>query len=216
MLEVLAQVLPMNLASILSPGLFAASLFLLGTKKPRSNTLILLLGSVAVALGVVVIGALLGDPHPDEENEKLLAVILDFLIGSVFIFLAFKILFFKEKSKNLRLLTDIKYWQIFIFGIVINATNFDAVLLSLAAAKEVADSPDIGTSSKGLLLVVNMLFFTLPIWLPLVFYLVAPKIAMPLLKKVNKYVIKYSKYIISAVFLVLGGWLLYEGISFFL
>ncbi len=216
MLEVLAQVLPMNLAAILSPGLFAAALFLLGTKKPRLNTLVLLLGSVAVALGVVATGALLGDPHPDEGGEKLFAVIIDFLFGGIFIFLAFKILFFKEKNKKLRLLSDVKYWQIFIFGVVVNATNFDAVLLSLAAAKEVADSPDISNISKGILYIVNMLFFTLPIWLPLVFYLVAPKVAMPLMKKVNKYVIKYSKYIIGAVFLVLGGWLLYEGIRFFL
>jgi len=213
MWEVLAQVIPLNLAATLSPGLFAAALFLLGSKKnPVLRAFVLLLGSILVALVIVIIGAILGNPDPDETSEKIFAILLNCLLGVLFIFFAFRTILAKDRKIDLNKLNQPKYWYIFIFGVIVNATNLDAVFLSLTAAKEVADSPDISILSKVALLIINMLFFTLPIWLPIVFYLISPKTAMPILQKFNKTLIKYGKYIIFVVFLVMGSWLFYEGI----
>ena len=217
MAEVLLQVLPLNIASALSPALFAMSIFLLGSKeKPKLKVLTLLAGSVLVGIAAVIIGLLLGNPDPDEQSEKIIAAVINIILGCALLFFAVRIITAKEGRFDIRKISDPKYWHLFIAGIIVNATNFDAVIISMTAAKEAYESPDIDIIEKLLLLAVNILFFTLPIWLPLVFYMIAPKSAKPVLDKMNGIVVKYGKYLVLLILVIIGGILLYEGISYFL
>ena len=217
MLEELLQVLPLNIASTLSPGLFAMSIFVLGSeKKPKLKTLALLAGSVFVGIAVVIIGSIIGNPDPDEQSEKIIAAIINIILGGALIFLGVRMMIAKEGKINLKKYTDPKYWQLFIAGIVVNATNFDAVIISMTAAKEVYESQVIEDIGKAILLIVNVLFFTLPIWLPLLLYIIAPKAAKPVLDKMNRVLLKYGKYIVLLILVIIGGVLLYKGISYFL
>ncbi|MBU0731352.1 GAP family protein [Patescibacteria group bacterium] len=215
MWEVLIKVIPLNLAATLSPGLLAATLFLLGSKlKPKGQALALLLGALLVGVLVVMLGIFLGNPHPESHTEKMVAAIINIVLGAAFLVFAIRGLVSKEKKIKFKTGDKPKYLALFLIGIAVNATNFDAVFLSLTAAKEATDSPDISDLAKMFFYCLNVFFFTLPIWLPIGFFLVAPKVAAPLLSKLNKIVIKYSKYIISIIFLIMGIWLLYSGIKF--
>lgn len=102
----------------------------------------------------------------------------------------------------------------FVIGLVISLTNFDAVFLLFAASKEVGGS-GISQISKLILLFVNILFFTLPSFLPLLFYLIAPNFAGRILTKVNQFVLKYSKYLIFILFVIFGIYFLYRGLNYF-
>jgi len=214
MITTLAQVLPLNIASIISPCLFAAALIILsGRKDPVLRAFLLFLGTLSLSLVTVTIGALLGNPSPEKHHEILIAIAINFFLGALFLFFAIRVHFTKERRINKRKLEQRKYWHIFIFGILINVTNLDAVVLSLAAAKEAFEAPAIGETAKLILLAINVAFFTLPIWLPLAFYLVAPKTAIPALEKFNIYLEKYGQIIMFIVFLVMGCWFFYQGID---
>src|SRR4030066_421520 len=70
------------------------------------------------------------------------------------------------------------------FGILIAATNFDALFLCFAAAREVGEA-GINDFSKIILVIVNLIFYTLPLTLPLFIYLIMPDLAQRMLTKFN-------------------------------
>jgi len=88
------------------------------------------------------------------------------------------------------------------------------VFLSFAAAKEVGDAV-INYFDKIMLLAVNVLFFVLPIVLPLALYLIFPKFAGRILEKINRVVLKYNRYILFLMFVIFGIYFLSKGLGFF-
>ncbi len=207
----------MSLASALSPGIFALALVLLGSKKhPKMRVIALFVGLAVIGIITIVIGFYFGQTLPDEEKANLTSSIVDLALGIIFIAFGIKILLSKErqikeseksiKHENLKLAAA---------GFVIGATNFDAILLSFAAAKEVGSSANIDDPEKLILLLFILFCLTLPITVPFLVYLIIPDIASRILSRINKVVLKYSKYIMFGLFIILGIMLLYQGLSYF-
>jgi len=216
MLGILVKIISLDLAATLSPGLLALAIVILGSKyHPKLRTLALLLGTLLVALAIAIIGLNLGQAAPSGIKLNLTTAIVDLVIGAIFIFFGIKTIVSKEKTIKTEgdPGTQIAKW--IIVGFIISATNFDAVFLSLAAAKEVGGS-GIQAALKWLLLLVNILFFCLPIIFPLVFYLVAPGYAQNVLSKVNQFVLRYSRYVIFLMFIVFGLIFAIRGLRYFI
>lgn len=216
MFEVLIKIIPLDLAATLSPGILALALVLLGSHfHPRLRTFSLFLGTLVVGVALALIGFSLGQVAPSEVKQTLFSAIIDLLLGGIFIFLGIRAVTAKERmiaSQEAQRPQIIKW---ILIGLIIAATNFDAVFLSLAAAKEVGGS-GIDELNKIILLVVNILFFTLPITLPLIFYLILPEFAGRVLGRANQAVLRYSKYIIFVLFVIFGLYFIYRGLKFFI
>lgn len=217
MLQLLLKIIPLDLASTLSPGILALSLILLGSKThPRIRTFSLLVGTMLVAIAIAILGFTISKAAPTAEKPTLISALIDLALGLIFIYFGIKQIFNQERK--IKEHDDAGGYQIFrwlIIGIIISATNFDAVLLNLAAAKEVGSSA-IKEINKIILLAINILFFIAPTSIPFILYLIFPRFAAKFLGKLDKIVLKYSRYILFLMFMIFSIYFLYRGVVFFL
>ncbi len=217
MFEVLIKVIPLDFAAILSPGILALAIVLLGSKfHPKLKTVSLFVGTLIVAVGIALLGFTLGQTIPAGMGKNSISAIVDLVLGIIFILFGVWMIISKQQAaKSSSKDQEAKIAKWFFVGFVISITNFDAVFFSFTAAREVSKA-DIGDMSKIIILVVNILFFSLPIWLPLILYLILPDFAERILAKINVFVLKYSKYILFILFLIFGLFFAFRGIEFFI
>jgi len=217
MTSILIKIIPLDLAATLSPGILALSVILLGSKAhPKIRTFSLLVGTLLVAIAIAILGLTIAKATPESVQPTLISAIVDLVLGLVFIYFAIKQLVAKERK--IKENDQAQGYQIFrwlIIGIIISATNFDAVLLNLAAAKEVGDAA-ISSIAKIILLAVNILFFIAPTSIPFVLYLIFPKFAAKILGKLNDFLIKYAKYILFIMFAIFGIYFVYRALKYFI
>lgn len=215
MVEIFAKILPLDLASVLSPGILALALILLSKKEfALGRTFAFLFGSALVALGLAILGLNLGANVQDVHNTRVVDNIVDLALAAVFLYFGIRSLIKPEKTeKKPQAKNDdsrhLLKW--IIIGFVISITNFDAVLFNFTAAKEIGQS-QIFSAEKIILLIVDALFFTAPILVPLLFYLITPKLTQKILDPLNLFLIKYSRFIVGAVFIGFGIYLAYKGL----
>lgn len=217
MTSILIKIIPLDLAATLSPGILALSVILLGSKAhPKIRTFSLLVGTLVVAIVIAILGLTLSAATPESVKPTLISAVIDLVLGLVFVYFGIKQL--ASKDKNIKENDSDQGYQVFkwlIVGFLIAATNFDAVLLSLAAAKEVGDAA-ISSFQKWILLIINIGFFVLPTSLPFTLYLIFPRFAGKILGKLNDFLIKYSKYILFIMFLVFGLYFIYRSLKYFI
>ena len=217
MFEDLIKIIPMSLGAAISPGILAVTLVILGGKRfSKRHTIALLFGLLVTGVITIFVGFNFGQALPEGMGENLTTSIINLILGIIFVILAIKILISKERKIKLK--KEIKHENIklAILGFILSATNFDALFLSFAAAKEVGGSADLNDLEKSILLIFILFCVALPITLPLFIYIIVPNAAARVLGKMNRFVIKYSKYIMFGLFMIFGVILLYQGIIYFL
>jgi hypothetical protein len=211
--QLLLTIIPLDFAATLSPGILALTLILLGTKKHAlTETFSLLLGNLITA-GIIISAAFfMVSITTSQSGPNIIVSIIDLLLGLFFIGYGVKVFRTRDGKFKLKEKKSASVFKWVVIGFIISITNFDAVLLSFTATREVAAS-SLGLGSKMLLSVVNVLFFVLPIILPLGICMLFPKIGTIFLTRLNKYVIKYSRYIICIMFLVFGVYFVLRAIK---
>jgi len=216
MFQLLLKIIPLDLAATLSPGILAVTLVLLGGKiHSKIRTISFLSGLLIVGIIVAILGFALGKVAPSGIGQNLTISIIDLILGGFFIIFGIHLITSRERKIEISQEDDPKILKWIIAGLILSATNFDALFLSLTAAREVGLSA-INDLSKILLLVINLVFFALPILLPLFLYLIAPEFAQPFLEKINRFLIKYSRYLLFAMFIIFGTILIFRGIKYFI
>ena len=212
MADVFLAILPLALASMLSPGILAVSITLLARKNKTAATA-LLLGGIIVALLLAAAGILVA-----QGDDKAAAALgfqpraIDLLLGLFFLVFGVKVVL--EKPKPEQVAAGAKKSQGFSKWLAIsflgNITNFDAVLLNLAAVREIFNSTA-ALASKLILLGFCDICFVAPALLPLVFYIAEPQKAERLLSPVGKWMQKYGRYLVGAIFIIFGAYLEIKG-----
>jgi len=216
MTEVLVKIIPLDLAATLSPGILALTIILLGGEiQPKARSFSFLFGTLIIAIAIAILGFVLGKVATPGIEPTTVSAVIDLIFGLFFLFYGMKILLAKEILIKAEEGRGFHFFKWFVVGIIVSVTNFDAVLLSFAAAKEVGDAV-VGDPDKIILLIVNIFFFVLPTTLPIALYLLFPKFAVGVLEKINQVVIKYSRYILFVMFVIFAIYFLYKGIGFFL
>jgi hypothetical protein len=218
MIQTLLKILPLDIAATLSPGIFALALILLGsTLKPKLRTFGLLLGTLIVGAIISLIGFSIGQAVHENSGSSLTAAIFDLFFAAVFGYFAVKSLISKDRPIKTSSQDEKRpFMKWVLIGMIISATNFDALFLCLNAAKEVSSASGIQLFSQIILIIVNLFFFALPIILPLLFYIILPATAARILSKANNLVMKYAHYIIFVLFILFAAFLLYRGLNYFI
>lgn len=217
MVQVLLKILPLDIAATLSPGLFALALFLLGsTFKPKLRTFGFFLGTLIVGIGISLAGFFIGQAVSEGTGETLPSAIFDLVFGLVFVYFAVKSIISRDREIKTSSKEE-KYpaMRWILLGIILSVTNFDALFLCLNAAKEVSVA-EISLGSQIFLIIINLIFFTSPITIPLIFYLIVPKTAEKILSKANNFVLKYARYLIFVIFVIFATILIYRGLKYFI
>lgn len=218
MLGLLAKVIPLDLASTLSPGIFALAIYLLGSKyHPYIRIISFFAGILLIGIGITIAGFAVGAATPNVAvGESTSSAIVDLILGLVLIVFGIHSLSAKERKAKPATEKGSQVFKWVIIGIIIAVTNLDAAFLNFTAAKEVSDSTAVDSIEKIIILIVNLIFFTLPITLPFLITVLFPSLKDKILPKLNEFVTRYSKYIIFVMLVGFGIYLAYKGIAHFL
>ncbi len=208
----MAKVVPLGIASAMSPVVFGIALALLVAKE---HTRLRMAAYFAGALVTVIILALVGSAVGSGALEGAgLPADVDLLLGILLIVFAVKTGLEKgEKKRKVNAEggpAHLLKW--FAIGFVVNITNLDAVLLNLTAVKEIFEA-GVGFGYEMGLVAVCDLFFLSPILVPVVVYALMPKAAERVLKPIGASLEKYGRYIVSLIFLIFGIYLISKGLA---
>jgi len=214
--EILIKVVPLAVASTMSPVVFGIAVALLAGKMHQiKRTLAFFLGAIITVIILAFIGAFLGGGGADAGVKAIHpSASMDLVLGVLFI--AFGILEARPskergpKVKEGEKKPGLVKW--FVVGFLTNILNFDAVLLNITAVKEVFQS-GIAFGEEVAVTLLCDLFFLLPVLVPLSVYLVYPQKAKKLLEPLGNLMKKYGGYIVMAIFFVFGAYLITKGMG---
>jgi len=213
MAELFLSILPLAVASAASPIILGVSITLLA-RKNTSAAFALLLGGIIVALLLAAAG--MSVAAEDDKAAEALGFqprAADIAIGALL--LAFGIKSFLEKPKQESAPAGAKksrgFFKWLAISFIGNITNFDAVLLNLAAVRQIFNSTA-ALGYKLALLAFCDFFFVAPALLPIVFYFLMPEKSERLLAPVGKWMQKYGHYLVGAIFIIFGAYLILKAI----
>ena len=213
MAELFISILPLAVASAASPIILGVSISLLARRNTVS-AMALLLGGMLVAL--LLAGAGIFVAQGDDKAAEALGFqpkAADLAVG--ILLLAFGVKELLEKPKQEQAPTGAKKSRGFSRWLAIsfigNITNFDAVLLNLAAVRQIFNS-NAALAYKLMLLGFCDFFFVAPALLPIVFYFLMPEKSERVLAPVGKWMQKYGHYLVGAIFVIFGAYLVMKAV----
>lgn len=215
MLEIFSSIIPLDIAAILaSPMMFAIAIFLLSQKyHSKAKLTAFFIPAFLISAFVTFAGYTVGHTVPGTKETNPTERIIDLIIGFLFLFLAFRAWVAKERKPRVdHNPKGKKILKWFIISLVLNITNIDALFLIAAAGREVGNFPDISKLFQWLLLLLNTLFYTLPITFPVIITTFFPSLAKHVLSAMTLFLKTYSRYIITGMFLLLGLVFLNKGL----
>lgn len=210
MLHVLALIIPLGLASAVSPVLLTEQTVVLASSGRRAATAFALgaILTVAAFIGVLLLFgksiSLPKEPHLDAQ--------LDIVVGAVLLLFG---LFLrsrrpKEKAeKPQRGEMDVR--AALAFGTVSMATNFTTLALVIPAAKEISSS-HLNVLEGAVLAVVLIALASLPAWLPLALTAVAPGPAERGLKAFGAFIQRSGRFATVVLLIAAGLFFVARGI----
>lgn len=216
MAELLARLLPLGLAAAISPQLLAVTMAILGARDhPRSRTLAYLGGS---ALTLVLIGILAvtgGGAARGPHRPSALSAAIDIILGALLLYLGVRKLVAKPKTRHVEPASGRASIgrQLVVsagLGLLLTVTDFSSLVFYVAAAKQTADSR-LRVTDQVIAMSVMALFIMVPIIVPLVFTVAAPAAAARLLSWTDQAAKKHGKYIVAAIALIFGVYLVLKG-----
>lgn len=205
------QIIALGLGLVISPGLFAGTIFLLSSKvKPVSKSLAFLLGNIITLIILLLIGYSVGTFVNGSGSST--ARYFDIGFGLLLLWFAYSAYRYKpredseikKENNNPRLLL----WM--GIGFLGSVTNLDAETIYLISMNEIFES---GSSfvKEILLVLYSSIMILLPILLPLVCYFLFPEKSKRILEKLNLFLKRYGQGMMVVLFLMLGAWFLIKG-----
>ena len=206
MLGPLGNVLALGIASAASPGIFALALAMLASKNhPVKRVCALFAGGALVAFVLALLGSEIGSGSLHLTNSHYNNQSVDFFLGALMLCFGAVSLFSKPDKLKAGQTASPHLAKVFALGIIINATNLDAVLLNFAAVRDVA-SAQLGFLRELLLIALAGFFFLSPALLPLLVYIYAPARAEKMLQPIGLAMAKYGRYLVALIFFVFGAY----------
>ncbi len=216
--QLFIKVLPLALASAVSPASLAVSLVILGSKShPRWKAFAYLLGGAAVAAALTAAGLILAGSESASAGKHPHAAI-DATLGCVLVILGIAALAMKPSENGsplARLDAQPERRQIAtcgLMGLLAMGLNVSSQVPFLAAVREVGRAA-VSFEVKTIALCVAWALLLLPMFLPLVFYLIAPRAAARILTPVSIAATKYGRYLVAAICLILGAVFIHDGVK---
>lgn len=215
----IAQIMPLALGAAVSPTALMGIILLLSiSKKPKLQGFGYYIGAIVLILIVVVIGISLGTAVTAATSQPNPVLSwFDVIVGILLLILGFRRLSQPQKSPTKRfgegkLSSNIGMLvKGFTFGFVMFLINFSTTILVLEAGKVIGTS-SADMAGKIIVIILLTIITLLVCEIPLLIYLIFPKKANNVLSKVEKWMQKYGHYLMAAVIIVIGIYLVYIGI----
>ena len=212
MLHLLFVLVPLGLASSVSPVMLTEQTVLLATPGGLRTGRLYAAGTATVLVvlvgGIVLLGqslALPAAPHLDAS--------LDLVVGGLLVALALVLrrCWNTERSAQQRVRQRMSWPAAYAFGVFSMATNITTLALVVPASKEIAASPVAGWEgvlAAGLLVAIACL----PAWGPLALAWAAPGTAGTLLDRLDRLIHRHGRQMVIVLVAAAGAFLLVRGV----
>lgn len=218
--ELIARVLPLALAGAISPTVLAVVLVVLSEKRyPKLRGLAFLAGTttVVVAISLLVV-FVLGSAVPDSQkgSDSDLSGYID--LGFSVLLLALAAFTFSRRNHPHKEHHDsskepgARLSRFYAIGAAIMLLNFTTLAVFLPALKEIAIDKVSEADRIAALVVVDVIVLT-PAWLPVLLYLVSPRLARKVLDPLNDLLLRHRVAVGVGICLVFAAYLAYLGIK---
>jgi cytochrome c biogenesis protein CcdA len=214
MLHLSTVLIPILLADIVNPVLFAFMVYAVGTDQPVRNSIAALLGHTTAYLTFGIGLALTFDIIMDRlANPAFIDYILSLLVGTLLLWAAWGVRGDKQQQKpasNLEQLTPIKAFGI---GAIINIVGLPFALPYFAALDQILKA-DLTMADSALVIIGYNIGYTLP-------FLVVPLLAItmgersrPVLARINEKVDRVSAILMPFILAFVGIALVVDAINY--
>jgi len=213
MLHLFTVLIPILLADIVNPVLFAFMVYAVGTDRPVSNSIAALLGHTAAYLSFGIGLALAFDIIMDRlANPEPIDYVLSLLIGTLLLWAAWGVRGDKQQqtAPNVEQLTPLKAFGI---GAIINIVGLPFALPYFAALDQILKA-DLTVANSALVIIGYNIGYTLP-------FLVVPLLAIamgersrPVLARINEKVDRVSAILMPFILAIVGIALVADAISY--
>ena len=215
----MTKVLPLALAGAISPTVLAVVLVVLsGREDPKIRGLAFLAGTttVVVAISLLVV-FVLGAAVPDSQkgSNSDLSGYID--LGFAVLLLALAGLTFSRRNHARTEHHDpsgkagARLPRFYALGLLIMLFNFTTLAVFLPALKEIAIDKVSYADRLTALVVVDVIVLT-PAWLPVLLYLVSPRVARKVLDPLNDFLTRHRVAVGVGICLVFAAYLSFLGI----
>lgn len=210
----MAKVLPLAIAGAVSPTVLAVALVVLSGKvapKARGVAFVAGVASVVVAISLLVVfvfGAAV--PESQKGSDSHLAAWLDLGFAALLLVLgAFTFLRRNHPHKEHDHPDSgqgARVARFYALGLAAMLTNLTTLAVLLPALKEIAIEKVSRADQVVAMAVVDVIVLT-PVWLPLLLYMVSPRLARKVLDPLNSFLLRHETVIAVALCLVFAAYL---------
>ncbi|HMK53598.1 MAG TPA: GAP family protein [Methanobacteriaceae archaeon] len=216
------MIIPLAWAAAVSPVVLSVFLVMMSMlDDPKLPGFSFYLGAMVILLLTVFVGIFLGHKlNAAGAGDSTTIAAIDIFLGAILVL--FGIRNFRETSKSSNLLKYLKvdpqagnfskFRKYFILGFIAFLTNFSTVIFLLAAGRTIGIA-SAGFSADFVAILVLALITLLVIEIPLLFFLLFPKMAKTVTKPVDEWISNHSN-IVTGVFCVgIGLLIIYNGLN---
>jgi hypothetical protein len=215
MLDLLERTFPLMLAAASNPAVVGIVILMLTSEdRPllRAGAFVAGFGAVLVVVGLVGLWFFKGSRGTFGPGGSLFAW-LDIVLGVGM--LGFAVLTWVRRdsaASQTRLLERVGPPAFFAVGAIFMITDASALVALGPLLREIAIAP-VSSFERGLALALTYVVVILPIALPILIYLLAPRSSQRILAAMRRGLDRYGYVIAIGVFLAIGTYLLVRGIT---
>ena len=214
MIEIWAVLVPILIADIVNPVLFASMVYAAGTKRPIINSVAMLLGHTFAYFCAGLILALGLERISDRlANPQQIDFIIGFLIGILLLWIGFSSGKKPEKrrDKDVSNLTPVKALGL---GAIVNFVGIPFALPYFAALDQILKA-DLTTAESVAVLAGYNLLYPLPFIIVPVLVATIGERSQPVLQRMNDLLDRVSRYLMPVLLLLVGLALATDAIIYF-
>jgi len=215
MLDLWAVLVPILLADVVNPVLFAFMVYAVGTDRPFGNSIAALLGHTASYLGFGIALAFAFDAITNWlANPKPIDYGIGLVIGVLLLWVAWRIRGGDKQKKQETQVERLGPLKAFGIGAVINIIGLPFALPYFAALDQILKA-DLTVTDSVIAITGYNLGYALPFLVVPVLALVLGDRSRPLLARINEKVDRISAYLMPLMLTLVGIALVLDAVRFF-
>lgn len=214
MADIWSTLIPILLADILNPVLFAFMVYAAGTDRPVTNTTAVLLGhTVAYLAAGIVLSFGLESVSERLANPKQVDFFIELAVGVVLLWVAFRSRGADKKSPETTS-TKLTVVSAFGYGVIINFIGLPFAVPYFAAISQILKLDATFLEALFLLIAYNILY-ALPFAIVPALLAVMGSRAQPVLHKINSVLDRASGFLMPIVLGLVGLALIADAVAYF-
>lgn len=219
--NLLTIVVPIALIASISPTTFAVMIVLLSlSKKPKTNGLGFLIGSLIIILLAALLGIFVAESAflVDYNNISILPAWMNVILGLVLFSYGVKTSFKKEYDTNEEAENRLKdkyqsygFWGSVLLAMGIFILNLITTILVFFSGSQIGIS-NVNLVDKIISMILLVAITLLLVEIPILICFLVPQRAENILSKLNRWIHKNGHYLTAGLAIIIGIYLLFKGI----